>query len=241
MTCLACAQRGHATRTGSMFIRRPVAGTPRLAGQTCAYSEGDIWAHVEAARTRLQALESLHAWAHAKAEEAAYWDAAGNPDRAGAVHGYASQRGRFAAELRPVLRGESDQPTADMTPIPAEGEHIARGGNAMSDLISREATKLDRQIDAYFATVTDEEFLAGLKRAGFKLEPIDVDATDELATTRAMPSVGTCATCGWWDNPGICRPRHGECHRWQHSTQGGYRCLLTPPDHYCAVYKRREA
>ena len=127
MTCLACAQRGHATRTGSMFIRCPVAGTPRLAGQTCAYSEGDIWKHVEAARTRLQAMESLHAWARAKAEEAAYWDAAGNPDRAGAVHGYASQRGRFAAELRPVLRGESDQPTADMTPLPPADDAVFCG------------------------------------------------------------------------------------------------------------------
>ena len=97
MTCLACAERGHATRTGKMSVRCPVAGTPRLVGQNCAYSEGAIWAHVEAARDRLKLLESLHAWAHAKAEEAAYWDAAANPDRAGAVHGYTSQPGKRAA------------------------------------------------------------------------------------------------------------------------------------------------
>ena len=74
-----------------------MAGTPRLAGQVCAYTEGDIWAHVEAARTRLQALESLHAWAHERAEEAAYWDAAGV---SAICNSYASQRGVFRAELK---------------------------------------------------------------------------------------------------------------------------------------------
>ena len=129
MTCLACANRGHATRTGSMFIRCPVAGTPRLAGQLCAYSEGGIWKHVEAARDRLKLLESLHAWAHAKAEEAAYWDAAvGKPESVSTIcKPYTSQRGVFAAELKPVVCGECIDPvTGPCASLRPDGECMAR-------------------------------------------------------------------------------------------------------------------
>ena len=104
MTCLACAERGHATRTGKMSVRCPVAGTPRLVGQNCAYSEGAIWAHVEAARDRLKLLESLHPWAHAKAEEAAYWDAAVGKPVSVICKVYTSQRGVFRDELTSICR-----------------------------------------------------------------------------------------------------------------------------------------